>query len=497
MEREPVMKAEVSTFDDGDQQHDDVHGDVVKPPRASLEMEQSHHTAYSQLHEWAGQSSHWYRSQSMRSRSSTIIIAVAALFLVVYGTFHAASSPLPYTTSYDGAFAPMYDALIAEPGMFPLDLQAAVPADICVICNCTMAPKLYEPSAAYSFIPARPLQKHIWPGKNQADVNEFMRQTILDMYCAQQHLDKAQALKLLRRSLHNLPDMMTWSLGSLELRKPTIYMTTATSPNGKSGPQRQQYFRRHGRALRAWMDKEAKAAQKTGFQVIWIVAEDDTDIDPIVSQTLRRAGVPYVYFAYGLTKAYGNAQKNAVLQVAYSLSRPQPRGLLGHGPVYGLDDDNKILPELLTLMTKLVRVGVFPVGNLRAGDWEKPTIDDGVVTGTDSPWQRKFSLDYGAFAFNSTMLGTMISGPSFWKHTGYGGEDQFVAQMAGSMRDMEPLCGQNKEQDCHFVWHNQELTELERMTDDEEVAYVEAFGAEKLFRELGYVEESEEPPPAR
>ena len=321
-------------------------------------------------------------------------------------------------------------------------------------------------------------------------MNEFMRQTILDIYCARQHLDPYQALKLVRRSGSSLGTMMSWSLGNLEFGKPTIYLTTATSPNGKAGPLRPQYFRRSGRAIRTWIaQQEAEAKSKhPGWQVVWIVAEDEVDIDPLVVRTLRRTGVPYIYFAYGLTRSWGNAQKNAVMQVVYALSRPEDKGgLLGAGPVYGLDDDNKMLPDLLGLLIRVDRIGIVPVGNLGADAWEAPVVDElGEIVESESLWQfRKYAFDFGGFSFNSSLLGTAISGPMFWKHNDFAGESEFMDQVIGNIRDLEPLCGRMQNQDCHYVWHNEPLTPMERMTDDEEIAYVKKFGAEKLFQVLG------------
>ena len=226
-----------------------------------------------------------------------------------------------------------------------------------------------------------------------------------------------------------------------------------------------------------------------GWQVVWIVSEDDVDIDPLVARTLRRTGISYIYFAYGLTQAWGNAQKNAAYQVVYALSRTEENGgLLGHGPVYGLDDDNKLQPDLLDLLTRVDRIGIVPIGNLGADMWERPIVDElGSIVESGSPWQdgRKYAFDYGGFAFNSSLLGTIISGPMFWKHSDYAGESEFIDQAVGNIRHLEPLCGRQQLQDCYFVWHNEPLLQLEMMTDDEEVAYVKKFGADHLFQMLG------------
>lgn len=418
-----------------------------------------------------------------RTASATDSMAFSALYLPQAHKSHSTFHRTPY-------FANLYESNKAGPGNFPMIVDAVPSDDLCSVCACDVTPPFYAPLPAFSDMPPRPLEQHVWPDTGSIDLNEFMRLTLLDMYCARQHLTSQQALRLLRRTVDSLGQLMSWSLSALELEKPTIYITTITSPGGNTGAERPQYFRRHGRALRSWITKQtANSTQQADWQVVWIVAEDDGEIDSLVARTLRRTRVPYVYFAYGLTKAWGNAQKNAVLQVVYAMSRPRPRGLFRHGPVYGLDDDNKLLPDLLDILIGVQRVGVFPVGNFPHGGWESPAIDEktGFVAGSTSPLQgRKFAFDYGAYAFNSSLLGTMISGPSFWKHTSWAGETEFLEQVASTPRDLELLCGVGPERQCHYVWHNEELKEIEKMTDEEEIAFVRQYGAKKLFAELGY-----------
>lgn len=389
-------------------------------------------------------------------------------------------------------FADLYESGRAHPGAFPYDLAGALPKNRCSICNCDVTPNYYDPSPelATEYAP-RARHNDIYLGQDNVDLNEFMRQTILDIYCSRQHLDSQQSYKLARRTGNNLHEMMSWSLGSLELGKPTIYLTTATSPNGKAGDSRPQYMRRSGREIRSWLkQQETKVtSDHPGWQVIWIIAEDEVDIDPQLISTLRKIGVPYVYFAYGLTKSWGNAQKNAVMQVAHALSRPKEHGgILGHGPVYGLDDDNKILPGLLDMLVKVEHFGVLPVGNLGAYGFEEPIVDStGVVVGSGSLWQpsnRKFPFDYGGFSFNTSLLGTQISGPMFWKHTEFAGESEFFSQVVNKFSEIEPLCGRQVLQDCHHVWHNEALLQIELLTDDEELGFIQKNGVEKYYQTL-------------
>jgi hypothetical protein len=398
------------------------------------------------------------------------------------------SLPLP-GISHSSYFSELYSSGKAKPGVYPYEFKGTLPTDRCSICNCDVTPNIYEPAKASVEYAPRARYEDVYRADGSVELNEFMRQTILDVYCSRQHLSSQQAYKLARRTGNNLHEMMSWSLASLELGKPTVYLTTATSPNGKAGIYRPQFFRRHGREVRTWIkQQEAKAkADHPGWQVVWIIAEDEVDIDPQVIQTLRRTGVPYVYFSYGLTKSWGNAQKNAAMQVAYALSRPTG-GIFGHGPVYGLDDDNKILHNLLDLLVKVERVGVFPIGNLGAYGFEEPEVDSaGQVVGSGSLWQplgRKFPFDFGGFAFNTSLLGPQIPGPMFWKHQDFAGESEFLGQIVSQFSDLEPLCGRQTIQDCHYVWHNEPLLSLEKMTDLEESKYIEKYGIEKYQQNL-------------
>jgi hypothetical protein len=352
-------------------------------------------------------------------------------------------------------FADFYKDNKATPGTFPLQLPAESHSDFCSICDCHATPTFYSPSPDSKFAP-RPLAQDIQPSRHTIDVNEYARKAILDMYCAHVQLTYGQALTLLRNTHRDLGEVASWSLAELELGKPTIYLTTATSPNSNARALRPQYFRRHGKAIQSWISQ-----RNPGWQVVWVVAEDEEVIDPRISRMLRKFEVPYIYFAYGLTRAWGNAQKNAVLQMTYALSNSNS-GLLGHGPVYGLDDDNKMLPELLNILTKVTRVGAFPVGNLGYDGWEGPIVDEeGVMIDTESGWKRKFSLDYGAYTFNSSLLGTLITAPALWKHTSYAGESEFLEQIAGNIRHVEPLCSK-----CRVVWHNEGLTDQEKIPEE-------------------------------
>ncbi len=86
-------------------------------------------------------------------------------------------------------------------------------------------------------------------------------------------------------------------------------------------------------------------------------------------------------------------------QVVYALSRSRGRRLYGHGPVYGVDDDNKVLPRLFDKLVRVSRVGEFSVGHIPSWDeYKVPIVNDlRFMTGTNSSWQRPIAFDYGGY----------------------------------------------------------------------------------------------------
>lgn len=367
--------------------------------------------------------------------------------------------------------------------------QGGGTTDLCDICDCETQPNIWAPKPRASGYWPRALDKSIRPAKGVVNRDAYIRQSILDIYCGRQHMSTSQTTRLVRRTATHLDQMVSWNVTGLDYSKPTVYLTTNTSPNGKANHLRPQFFRRHARTILDWQNGRMSNATNTtlhgtrdsaDWQVLWLIVEDELDIDPQVVSTLHKSGVQFMYYAYGPTNGLGHAQRNAAMQSIYALSQKWQRGgVLGHGPVYCLDDDNKILPELLTLMTRLKRIGVFPVGNFGVpGGYEIPILSPiGEVMGSNSPWpNRTYPFDNAGFAFNSDLLGTQISGPTFWKWNEYGGESQFIEQVISDVRQLEPLCGKDMEQNCHYAWHNEPLTELQMLSDQQEAEFIERYG---------------------
>ena len=391
---------------------------------------------------------------------------------------HAASDP---SRQFNNAHS-------SEDGLWPASLGVGGTTDLCDICDCETQPGFYAPKPLASRYEPRPPEKAVFLSKDEVKRDAYMRRAILDIYCGRQHMSTSQTTRLVRRTASHLEQMISWNITGLDFDRPTIYLTTNTSPNGKAGELRPQFFRRHARTVLDWQTAKPHAGNETNPQILWIIVEDELDIDAKVIESVRRIGVPYVYFAYGPTNGLGHAQRNAALQLIYTLTKSRQRGgLFGDGPVYCLDDDNKIVTGLLDLLKKVGHIGVFPVGNFGVkGGYEKPIISPiGEVMGSNSPWKnRTYPFDNAGFAFNSSLLGTKISGPEFWKWNKYGGESEFIGQVVSDVRQLEPLCSRDPKQDCHFAWHNEPLVPLEAFTDAAEQEYIERFGYETFRARL-------------
>lgn len=219
--------------------------------------------------------------------------------------------------------------------------------------------------------------------------------------------------------------VLSWDLSRLDAGKPTTYMFTKTYGGGKVGDDRSAYMQRHINTMHtfdakianasAWDGKYEDGTPAAGRQLIWIIVEDGESIDQEVAATLAEGQISYIYFSYGPTHNFGNAQHNAAYQMIHHLSNAKT-GYLGHGPVFGADDDAEIHEDLLMYIWRLKRVGLWPVGNLGKTGWEHAKWNDKnqIIGWEASNTYRKYPVDNNGFAFNSTLLGSDLQGPAFW-----------------------------------------------------------------------------------
>lgn len=346
------------------------------------------------------------------------------------------SGILPKATFIDGASS-LYRS---SPG-FSGDAQHAdiFPGlhNLCDICDCSSpgAPSL--PASSFK------LRKDV----KRSDLPDLVRHAILDIQCRHVYSTRNKAFVTLRDMIREPSAVMAWDLSKIDLGKPTSYMFTKTAPVSKVASLRAQYLERHVKTMHLFDEKMANSADAGGWaghyedgadaasrQTLWILAEDNNVIDQNVAAMLAEGDVNYIYFALGPTRNFGNAQHNAALSMIYHLSN-EHTGALGHGPIFSADDDAEIHPDLLLYVWRLKRIGLWPMGNLGptgCGSYRSASVPSRLMTclatvegpvwdsndqisgwSAGNSW-RKYPVDNGAFAFNSTLLGNELPGPAFW-----------------------------------------------------------------------------------
>lgn len=192
--------------------------------------------------------------------------------------------------------------------------------------------------------------------------------------------------------------------------------------------------------------------------VLWIVVEDGSDIDPEVDNMLRESSVPYFYLYSGPTRDKGQTQKNAALTYI------RDRRL--EGIVYMADDDNLYERKLFEQIRKTKRVAVLPVGKLGPSSVERPIVKHGKIVKWESAWkERKYPLDWAGISFNASLLQevkdpilrgygkveNVDAGTKTFLSTRMEGETDFLDKIIKSQDELEILCD-----NCTkvYVWHN-------------------------------------------
>jgi hypothetical protein len=220
----------------------------------------------------------------------------------------------------------------------------------CKTCDCRQTPPRFD---------------HSWRFQRQ-DVASILHDSILDIQCQHVYAAQAVASAMVAHSVKSPNESFAWDVAGLQRGLPTSFIFTKTSPAGKTGAERPGYMQRHIDAMRAsrwsvnarghWFDGvPAKARQS-----VWIVVEDGLTLDPGITATLDASDLNWVYLGYGPTHSYGNAQHNAALALIHTLASR----VVKDGPILGIDDDAEIHPDLLQLIWKVKKAGIWPIGNL-------------------------------------------------------------------------------------------------------------------------------------
>lgn len=104
--------------------------------------------------------------------------------------------------------------------------------------------------------------------------------------------------KLLVNYFTNPDSLLAYSFKGLRLDTPTLYMYTRTGPGGKLAnvEKRIKYFSRHVDTVRAYDDLIAEKGFLDGAlpqdrQLIWIVVEDNAQIDSELAAYLKNTSI--------------------------------------------------------------------------------------------------------------------------------------------------------------------------------------------------------------
>ena len=180
--------------------------------------------------------------------------------------------------------------------------------------------------------------------------------------------------------------------------------------------------------------------------LIWILCEDDNNIDIEINELLSMTCIRYKYLSFGPTKDKGNEQRNFCYEYIVNNNI--------NGIIYNADDDNEYDIKLFDEIKKTKNISIFPVGNLGPNGIERPIIQNGKILYWDAGWcSRRFPIDMGGFAFNSKYLYKKRSeNKKLWDYYGIGGESEFINYITNSDEDLEFLCD-----NCNvcYVKHNE------------------------------------------
>ncbi|KAF2368060.1 Glycosyl transferase family 43 [Trinorchestia longiramus] len=184
----------------------------------------------------------------------------------------------------------------------------------------------------------------------------------------------------------------------------------------------------------------------------WIVPEDSYSCNAVVTDTLRRIGLPFTHLATPMPPLY---RKLAYVPRGVSNRRAAIAWLQNHANansvLYFLDDDNAVDVHLLEQIRYTEKVSMFPVGLIGKFSVSSPVLnEEGKVTGFFDGWPagRKFQVDMAGFAVNVGFLKTQpqVTMPYV---AGYE-EDGFLKSLNIELQDIEPLANGCSEV---LVWH--------------------------------------------
>ena len=234
------------------------------------------------------------------------------------------------------------------------------PVRLCPECKCDKAGS-YAESSSFT-VPIPTLEKLRSLVKTSRSFNDrSLLRYLLHHIQLQSTLDGLyvpdEAISWLLTNHFTCPDnLIAFNFDGLKLDKPTSYIYTRTGPGGKLAKweDRGRYMKRHVGVIKDYQDLVSAKGFWDGVkgddrQLLWLVVEDEANLEPQMEVLLRDSGIPFLYFAHGPTRHFGKAQWNIVMRAIEVLRD----GFFGDGPVLNLDDDCRIVPELLSKIWKV------------------------------------------------------------------------------------------------------------------------------------------------
>lgn len=128
-------------------------------------------------------------------------------------------------------------------------------------------------------------------------VRHLERELLLKSWQEPVFMSNDSALGLYRNYLSRPDEMLSLSVNNLTIEKPTMYIYTRTGPSSKAGQKgRYRGLADHGKSL--W--RHIRYTRERGFQdgtlaserqILWIVIEDNSRIDPQLTEVLQQSGI--------------------------------------------------------------------------------------------------------------------------------------------------------------------------------------------------------------
>ncbi|XP_077485299.1 galactosylgalactosylxylosylprotein 3-beta-glucuronosyltransferase P-like [Amblyomma americanum] len=187
-------------------------------------------------------------------------------------------------------------------------------------------------------------------------------------------------------------------------------------------------------------------------RIFWIVIEDADKPSGLVSGIISRSGLPCAHLVARTPEKYREVFKGkGVTQRMRALAWLRANGTLP-AVLYFADDDNAYDHRIFSQISRIRRIGVFPVGLVGRTYLSSPVVSrKGVVVGFYDSWlpeYRRYALDMAGFAVNLELV--LLARNPRMPHKKGMLETGFIGSLGTDNIDWELLAGNCTEV---LVWH--------------------------------------------